>query len=69
MIGVWFGEDRRANIIKAHVLKEIGLHLLIVLTILHSIVNTNMRMDVSSYETINMHYLKLTITEGGEVRF
>jgi hypothetical protein len=56
MISVWFDEDQRANIRKVHVLKEIGLHLLIVLTILHSIVNTNMRMDVSNYETISMHF-------------
>lgn len=68
MIGVWFSEDQRANNIKAHVLKEIGLHLLIVLTILHSIVNTNMKMDVIQLRN-NKHALPLTITEGGEAQF
>ena len=38
LIGMWFSEDQRANTIKTHVdtcLKEIGLHLPILVTALH----------------------------------
>ena len=47
-------------------LKEIELHLQIVITTLHSMVNTIERVYVSSLE-INKHALMITITKLGEV--
>lgn len=36
LIGTWFDEDQRANIVKTTYLKEIGLHLQVPLTTLQS---------------------------------
>jgi hypothetical protein len=59
---VWFGEDQRANISKVDTcLEEIGLRLSILVTILHSIVNTIRRTYVSS-KGITKHALVITIT-------
>ena len=41
LIDMWFGEDQIANVIKTQCLKEIGLHLQILITTLHSIVPHN----------------------------
>ena len=40
LIGMWFGEDQRANITVSHDLKEIGLRFQILTTTLHSTMNT-----------------------------
>ena len=36
LIGMWFGEDQRANITKTHVLKEIELCFQILITFIYS---------------------------------
>ena len=43
LIDLWFEEDQRANTIKRHVLKDIGVCLQILITIVHSTMNTNWR--------------------------
>ena len=48
LIGMWFDDDQRANIIKTHMLREIGQHLQILITTLHLIANTIERNYVSS---------------------
>ena len=48
LVGMWFGEDQRANITKTHTLKEIGLCLNILITALHSMMNTIERTIVSN---------------------
>ena len=55
LIGIWFGEIQRANIIKTPCLKEIGLRLQILITTLHLTMNTIGRTYVSSQEINNMH--------------
>ena len=69
LIGVWFGEDQRTNTIKPHVcLQEIGLCLGILLTNLHSIMNTIGRTYVFS-EEIDKHAFSITVSKSGEVSF
>ena len=50
---MWFSEDHRINIIKTHALKEIDLRLQILVTTLHSIMNTIGRTYASNQETNN----------------
>lgn len=45
-----FAKDQRINIIKSHVLKEIGLHFPIILTTPHLIVNTSIIVVYSIME-------------------
>ena len=68
LIGAWCGEDEIANIIKDTCLKEIGLHLQILITTLHSTMRTIGRTYSSSQE-INKHALSITITTSKQVQF
>ena len=61
MIGMWFGEDQRANIIKA-CSKEIGLRLQILITSLHSTINIIGKAYASNHK-INKDALPITITK------
>jgi hypothetical protein len=63
---IWFGEDHGANTIKDTCIKEIRLHPRILLTTLHSIVNTTGRTYVFS-SSINKCALPITITKSGGI--
>jgi hypothetical protein len=59
LIGMWFGEDQRANIIKTHVKKRLDSSLQISKTTLHSTMNTT-RVERLMYpvkKSTNMHFL------------
>ena len=68
LIGMWFGEHQRANLVKTHDSKEIGSHLQLLITTLHSIVST-IRRTYESMEEISKHALLITITKPWEVYF
>jgi acetolactate synthase small subunit len=65
---MWFGEDRRANIIKTHVEKRLDYIFQILVSTLHSIVDITGVNYVSNYE-INEHALLMIITMTNQERF
>ena len=59
---MWFGDYQRANIIKTHGQRALDYVSQILITILHSIVNTIKRTYVYN-QKINKHALPITITK------
>ena len=55
LIGLWFGEDQRADIINAHAEKRMDCVLQMFIIALHSIMNTVGRTMYAIKKPTNMH--------------
>ena len=66
LICTWFGEDERANIMKTHVLKEIGLRLHI-LNNFSTFNNQHNWEDLYIQLRMNRHAVPIIVTKAREV--